>query len=274
MKEFIIKTICFSFVIIVIYIVQICFISWKVKQTVIPAESTKHILLLGDSHTECAINDTICSMLYNYSKGSDTSPISYFKIKKALADNLSIDTILISFSPLSIGVTADKFILNRNESLANTLPFWNFEDFILLPFPFNIVGLNYIFNTSSIKMAGGYLYLVRNKLNTDIERRKHLTEKPTGNKITLLYLKKIVDLCQCKNIKLIFINTPIYQASKYYDTDLYYKIYNEQFSEIELWDYMNMSFPDSCRGDINHLNYKGASIFSEHLKIRLNEDRR
>lgn len=72
-----------------------------------------------------------------------------------------------------------------------------------------------------------------------------------------------------KNIRLIFLNTPIYNAEKYLDTSYFYKVLNEKFPDIELWDYMKLDIPDSHREDINHLNEQGARVFSLIIAKRL-----
>ena len=45
---------------------------------------TKNILILGDSHTENAINDSIFSNSLNYSASADAYIFSYVKLKAIL----------------------------------------------------------------------------------------------------------------------------------------------------------------------------------------------
>lgn len=86
------------------------------------------------------------------------------------------------------------------------------------------------------------------------------------NPLQLEYLHKIVELCEQQHIKLYFINTPIYQIDKYWDTEDFYKKIKTMFGNVEFLDYGRLQFPDSCYGDIDHLNYKGAKQFSLYLE--------
>jgi hypothetical protein len=42
--------------------------------------------------------------------------------------------------------------------------------------------------------------------------------------------------------------------------------------EVKLIDYTTMYLPDSCYADIEHLNYRGAEVFSSYLKKHLASD--
>jgi hypothetical protein len=37
-------------------------------------------------------------------------------------------------------------------------------------------------------------------------------------------------------------------------------------------DYSTFQLPDSCYGDVTHLNYRGARIFSQYLQERFSAD--
>ena len=40
----------------------------------------------------------------------------------------------------------------------------------------------------------------------------------------------------------------------------------KNYSNIKFYDFKDMELPDSCFGDLDHLNYKGAKVFSEYLE--------
>ena len=47
---------------------------------------------------------------------------------------------------------------------------------------------------------------------------------------------------------------------------LYERYYKQKYSHIKFYDFREMYLPDSCFGDLDHLNYKGAKVFSEFLE--------
>lgn len=279
MNKFIKGVVYFGLICTVIYSLQVVIIMTISKDKGLKINQDKHILLVGNSQPECAVNDSICTTIFNLSASSETSPISFVKIRQILQDNPNIDTIMVGFNPLYVNNNADYWFYSR-QHYAEIAPFWSYDDFKCFPFNLQNFGLRsfraLLLNLNGLKSLGGYNYLVRDKLQADIQRRESQSvseEQPQGNKMSLLYINKIIALCKKNDIKLIFINTPTYQASKYFDTQDFYRLYNDNFATIEFWDYIDMQLPDSCFGDINHLNHRGAKIFSETLKLRINEQK-
>ena len=108
--------------------------------------------------------------------------------------------------------------------------------------------------------------LDRNKLEKDIELREtniFAHEEELGYQFD--YLMKIVELCKIYNVELILINTPTYK-SEIYSNNTLQSYYNRYFSQIKYLDFSDFVLPDSGYGDIEHLNYKGAEIFSQYLE--------
>src|ERR1700722_14710467 len=62
----------------------------------------RHILVLGDSHTECAVDDSVFIRSANFSKSATAYIYTYGAIKKLVADNTQIDTVLLSFQFTSL----------------------------------------------------------------------------------------------------------------------------------------------------------------------------
>ncbi|MDR0371726.1 MAG: hypothetical protein LBH80_07760, partial [Prevotellaceae bacterium] len=42
--------------------------------------------------------------------------------------------------------------------------------------------------------------------------------------------------------------------------------------DVKYMDYSTFQLPDSCYGDVTHLNYRGARIFSQYLQERFSAD--
>jgi hypothetical protein len=121
--------------------------------------------------------------------------------------------------------------------------------------------------------AGRYWKLSRDKLQEDIARSdEHVITRIGFSPYPRKYLLKIADLCKSKDVTLILINVPIYKPEIYGNTDDVDAFFNTYLQGTIYADYSAFSLPDSCRGDIGHLNYKGAELFSQYLQEHLSTD--
>ncbi|KAA6326198.1 hypothetical protein EZS27_024668 [termite gut metagenome] len=264
MKKFLFKI--FTFLIILIIISTFIWIFNYTNEPII--EIKEKILILGDSHTECAINDTIFTNSYNYSQSSEPFIYSYVKLIN-IASASKIDTLIISVSPVSIGGKGERLHIKTNKLLYR----FPWEDLMFL-FHHNPLAIGYSSNIFDIRAnannVGGYLYLDRFKLQKDLALRKTKTLDPCiPHEAQLLYLDKIVTYCRSKSIQLIFINTPMYHAERFYNMNNFYKVIEEKYNDVTFWDYGNYVLPDSCYGDVGHLNYIGAKEFSIMLQEKV-----
>jgi hypothetical protein len=125
--------------------------------------------------------------------------------------------------------------------------------------------------TSRIINFGGYKYLVRDKLQENIELNNSKPQKDfvfEEGKNQTKYLKLISDLCQQNNIKLILLNAPkhkSYTTSFNYNINDYGLTVHNILIQDSLLELSALPLQDSCYGDVTHLNYKGAFIFSKYL---------
>lgn len=58
----------------------------------------------------------------------------------------------------------------------------------------------------------------------------------------------------------------MYNKDFYYNTEDFYKAYENNYAEIPFLDYSDWNCPDSYRKDEHHLNQIGATIFTQKLK--------
>jgi hypothetical protein len=250
----------------------------------------KHILVIGDSHTEDAIDDNIYSCAENVSQGGTAYLYSYCKLKKFLNENQHIDTVLLSFhySPLmadNIWIFDELHLMNKvpkhltlfdNEDIAILTNDMTMFVQALLNAPFRTL-FKFIAKKGNISYRdldiGRYVKLDRNKLKEDIARYNKRTERSMD--ISLYqneYLLKIVNLCKSKNVELILINSPIYKPEIYGYIDKLNDYHNTYLGDIIYMDYSSFPLDDACYGDIGHLNYKGAEIFSTYLRDNFGRD--
>lgn len=246
----------------------------------------KTILVIGDSQTQADINDSICANVKNISLAHDGYFTMYKRLQLYVEANTQIDTLIIALSPHTVSPVKDEFYKNFGyveETVKHYLPYFGLSDWGLLlrndpsdVFASLTTPIKYYLNPSQNRIhemgyydSADYSHLADDIKEGAVRLIPDSCEVDYGNEITLTYLHKIVDYCDAKRIKVIGISTPVLDGEKYFDMDNYSSLMSSDFKEVEIWDYMNMEFPDSCRRDVNHLNKWGAEIFSEELKKRV-----
>lgn len=255
-------------------------------------DGDRHILFLGNSHVECAVNDSIVGNCYNFARGMENMEYVYDKLKLLCRSN-DIDTVYIGLdssllsvsSPKGIMMLSNPMLLNENtaedwweiiktEGVFKSLHVrfrWSY-DFKRYSILYHLIKTNDVKNSK----LGGYLHLVRDKLQEDIDgwdkrinirsggRLKPKTMDDIG-KSSIYFLDRIVDYCRANGIVLCFMAPPQHKLSPE-DMDICHLLHRQRYSDIPFLDFCNMSLPDSCFGDLGHLNYRGAKVFSEYLE--------
>jgi len=253
----------------------------------IPCE--KDIIILGDSHTECAIDDNIFLRAINISASAHAYFYSYVKLREFLKSNSHIKKVILSFHGGSIGKSRDNWIFGEEYMKARVPKYIFFlerdELFLLMKgktflpealrtmmYAGNII-LEYITKrqiTYKDLGIGGYLWLDRDKLEENIELQKNdESVQPIQYEYSLYelnYLQKILLLCERYNIELILLNSPIYNCEIYGNKKNLSDYYNRYLPKIKYLDFSDYNLPRYGYGDIEHLNYKGAEIFSQYLE--------
>jgi hypothetical protein len=255
----------------------------------IPEE--KNIIVIGDSHTECAIDDSIFLRSFNISQSGTAYLYSYIKLRKFLEENPHIATVFVSFHGLSIQKSRDEWVVDNSTILSFVLRYislFGSEEAALfldkpvfysavIKTPVYSIGVirKFILNhslTAKDLYIGGYLFLERDKLQRAIEIEEETMRAGTGaaeneySEYQLAYLLKIVELCKEKNVELVLFNAPTYNPARYGNLSALENCYNTYFPGIKYLDYSNFPLPDYGYGDIGHLNFKGARIFSQWLE--------
>ena len=132
---------------------------------------------------------------------------------------------------------------------------------------------NIKFNDVRSSQLGGYLYLERDKLKEDIKRKNDEQFRDDRNfisvenldKLNLYFLDQIVAYCNKNGIVLCFIIPPQHKLASE-DMSLCNQLHDKCYADIPFYNFRYMELPDSCFGDLGHLNYRGAKVFSEYLE--------
>lgn len=287
MRKFVINIVSFALLLLLFYGIVLGRYCYAMRNFgfVLPKEKT--ILVIGDSQTQAAVDDSIIMHVQNVSLAHDGYFTMFRRLQLYVDANPQIDTVIVAFTPHTVRKDKDEFYQNYGyvqESTKHYLPFFTNEDWLVLlrHDPADVISalstpFKYFWNVSPdyIQEMGYFEVADYSHLAEDIATGAVRLSTGAfggndfGNEITLEYLHRIQNFCKSKNLTLIALNTPVCHASDYLDMENYESLRQNEFPDLEVWDYMNLDIPDDCRRDVNHLNRKGADLFSKLLLERL-----
>jgi hypothetical protein len=253
------------------------------------------IIFAGDSYVECSVNDHIVTNAVNIAQSGEAYLYSYSKIKALIEHNSQIKTVYIGFSFGDLLMEKEESWVFGSEFITEKIQFYNFllgpsEKMLILkrdPIAY-LSGLTKSVNNNfqsfvksyssedtnlSTKKFGGYIHLVRDKLSLDKELNLYKEQPVEKSLIQEKYLKMISELCRQNSVTLVLFSTPKYKSYNANIDENIRQIWLEvrnSLSQDSLADFSAFVLPDSCYGDLTHLNYKGADVFSKYLKETLN----
>lgn len=243
----------------------------------------KRVLILGDSQSECDINDELERSWINLSSSGDPLMFNYIKLRKVFRENPQIDTIVLAFSPNSLmseGIYEVPKIKNKIKSyhyIMNGYDYFDILKFNPKGFVLGITGLytgvkkvNFFNRHNFRDMEIGKF----RPMPIDSFKVKELivNDNPHEDYLSIKYFDRIVSFCKTNNLRLIVINTPVHPI-------LYNRIQNEKsvydsfmsrYSEdIIFMDLERLPFEQKYFYDENHFNADGATLFTTWLSGRL-----
>lgn len=293
MKRFLVRSAFFIILVSLFLSVSYFLADFLIKQReqkLLKIKDDIKIVFAGDSNVECAVNDSLISNSINIAQSGEAYLYTYVKLKSLLEYNDQINTVFLGFSFVDLIKDTEERWLFRDDFVIEKIKTYNYllnnsEKFLIIknnPKAYltgtkeSIISNFFSFLKSytsevpkgKILNFGGYERVVLDKLQEDIKLNAFSEQNIEMGLLQEKYLKIISFLCQQKSIKLILINTPKHQ---YYSTRFNKGIKNNWFlvrnslSQDSLLDLSSLSMPDSCFYDMDHLNYKGAKIFSDYL---------
>ena len=279
---------CFKFlgIFLLICLGALIFNSLLINSYGYKVEENKNVLILGDSHTEYAIDDTVFTNSINLSHSADSYFYSFLKIRKLKKENPQIDTLLLALSNHNLLVEyEDKWLFNTahiKSKFRIYTDLMDFSDFMFLlkSNPSAVIqgviespkySIKLLFNSDLIERDLGKFHpSQRNSLKKDIEQFKNNKYQRTldYSNIEIKYLFNIVNFCKENDIELVFISTPVHQEytmRKTKEFETLKKFYNSELSEFKYLDFSEFYMPDKCFQDMDHLNALGAESFTKNL---------
>jgi len=262
------------------------------KETLLKVDDHVKYIFSGNSYVECSVNDGLIDHSINIATSGEVYLYSYAKIKSLLECNDQINTVFIGFSYRDLlkytedmwlfgDISVVEFVKNYNYILSSSdkslilkhNPKAYISGLIESVFPNFTAFFRSLLPEKSennrLRNFGGYLYLLRDNLQESIELFETNDQEPfVDSQIQKQYLIMLSQLCQKESVRLILLNTPKYPL---YNENINHEVRQNWISIRErlhvdsLLDFSDMVLQDSCYGDITHLNYRGAKVFSLYL---------
>lgn len=294
MSEFLKKIICFLAIGMLLFIIADRLTNYIInKHADVFLSKNWNVLILGHSHSECAYNDSLIDNVKNLSESGESYFYTYAKLSRLLKNNKGISTVFIEFTNNQINVRMNDWIWGgkfmTNKFLPKYYSFLEFNDKLLLlknnPSEyFYAVSLAFKKNWeviakkdfNYINKFGGYRYLVRNKTDSLQPGKFHQLEKITDIKnykvseYNLLYLSKCIELCKSNKVKVVLMRSPLHELYTELSNENVFQHYRlKMFNDVTFMDFKSMRFPATAYGDVEHLNYKGAVMYSRFFDTLL-----
>ncbi|MEO5941803.1 MAG: hypothetical protein ABIP30_10505 [Ferruginibacter sp.] len=296
MKKFI-KNILF-FILIPSFIIFGSWLIYKQRIDTLKFKKNISILVCGDSHTECGINDSILKNAVNISNSSEHFLYTFNVLNHLLRNNQQIKTVILGCSFHSFdGYDNILFEGDRAQSMyARYFPILDFESMAsimhrnasgIFKSGINMYGKMAISIIKDSKFyedypfIGTYYKSDNSNLNDSTVitaiRRHYYQENGKLQEFSnyqKLYFSKIVELCIKNNVKLIIINTPIsnnYLKRVPHKFILnYYSTISHLDNRISFWDFHSLDLENKFFGDGDHLNSNGAKILTLKIDSMMN----
>ena len=293
MKDFIKKVIVFLSLSLLVVVSVLLGSNYIVKSlATFKIDENVTQLVIGHSHSECSINDSILRNSINLSSSGEAYFYNFQKLKLVAGDNKQINTVLIEFANSQVDSAMDDWIWGYEKMsfyLQFYSPFLDSEDIKLLlkhnstdlPSSYSVATRKLLYRILAndynlVDEMGGFANSKLSKVDEMIANNKFnrtISEDHSLSETNLSYLRKMIDFCKKNNIRVFLIRSP--QHPLYADLvnePLYQKVLKTQFNDVELLDFDAMNFPNSEYLDLHHLNYKGANKFTTLFNTLIEND--
>lgn len=248
-----------------------------------PEEEKVKYAVFGHSHPRNAFNDSLIKNFANVAFAGESYFYTYFKVKKFVEQNPSLECLFIEFTNNQIDENKmdewtwgsgplhyqypiyAPFMSNAEKQL---LLENNFEDFwIATPLALKTYlnrALEY--NFSYTKDVGGFRAMHRNKIDSllvALKENKNTIEHSPIAEFNLKYLDKIIAYAKQQEKKVVLIRCPQHKMYPGFSNEKSYQdILEKRFSNVDYLDFTNFKLENIQFSDFEHINGDGAKPFS------------
>ncbi|HEY1037752.1 MAG TPA: hypothetical protein VGF30_00020 [Bacteroidia bacterium] len=295
MKKFLKKILFFAAPLVVPFVICFFYFGMNSKRKIdnykFPVTVNK--LVIGDSHTRLAINDSLLPNTVNMSQNSEGMIYTYYKLKAFIKANPQIDTVFFGVGYHSFAGYYDDHILLPDISSRYffVLPlkdqlhlFKNTKSPGLLVLKSMLLGLNNAISSGTkLSFVGAYENYTTKAAISDSSIAQRIQsayynkkERSGFSQSNTQYYQEIVKLCKEHNIHVYVINAPTH--SKYAKQvpgefrNKYYTTINN--SGVELIEFSGLQLEDKdFLPDGDHVTKNGAAQASNYLREQLSKSK-
>lgn len=249
-------------------------------------KSENSIIVVGHSHPETAINDSLIAGLVNFSSSGEAYNYNLYKTRFLLRKNPQIKTVFIEVTNNNIETGQDLWVAGE-EKMRHYLPrriqFMNWGELIFIYkanpdaviktfFPVIQQRFTGLFKGFDYRDdLGGY-----RPLTSELPATIQVTPSPTDSisqisKMNLKFLRDLVNLCEKRKVEVFFIRSPLHENYPINNEKTLTKILSSRFGDIEFLDFSHFPLEDEHFADLEHLNQSGAAVFSNWLNVQIKE---
>ena len=287
MRLFLVKFSIFSLLFVLSLTMLVLLSSLIVKQnTSVILSPNINKIIIGHSYSETAFDDSMITGIKNCSESGESYFYNYQKLKIILNDNQQVDTVFINFSNNQVFSDMNDWIWGEkymNYNLTKYQPWCEKEDILLCAknnfFIFSQIQAVVIKNNLKKIIKNNYTdpllvggYKAMTKKITKEEKQAAINDNTYKiSELNLKYLKKMIELCIQKNIKVIFLRPPVKEINLNQSVEVeFQKIRKKYFAKIEFWDFINLPLNKKTHFyDNTHVNKEGSRIVSLELKDKI-----
>ncbi|MES2003060.1 MAG: hypothetical protein V4450_00965 [Bacteroidota bacterium] len=259
-------------------------LSDKISYKIDPA---KKILILGHSHLQCGLNDSLIANSISLAQSSDAYFYIYYKFKKIIESNQGINTLILGYSNNVFAQYMDDWVYKgtymgyKYPKYSQVIPIDDkMKLFLKNPATFIKASVDAIKTKNKLLFSrhdkiydrlnwGGYQFMRQSEVATAIKKEgKGIIDSAGtfGNNVSeqnINYLRKIIAVAKEHKLNIILLRSPLHQRyKKNHEKNLEKLLLEETFKGVQFWDYADYLMKDEEFIDLSHLNYKGARKFS------------
>ena len=248
-------------------------------------------LILGHSHVALGYNTQFINNTVNIGEQAELYVYSYFKLKKIVQNNPKIERVFVEYTNNQINkkdmdrwLWEDKYLQHSLKKYGVLLD----GDALMLIYKNNTQGFITAFSKSLFDniprlyslnknkflkgQFGGYLPC-NEQLKDNQEIRKRTLKDTKISFENIIYLKQIVKYCKQIGIEIILVRSPMHKSYdlSYNETE-YQMILKTYFKNVKFIDNKDLPIPDDGFQDREHLNSRGAKIYSKYFNKQINEN--
>ncbi|UII24844.1 hypothetical protein LVD15_16205 [Fulvivirga maritima] len=282
MKKFIRKFsfFCFS---LAIYFSTNCIVNIILIKRSVPKLTYTNILIVGDSHTQKSLNPKLLGSAQNISQPAEPYVLTFWKLKQ-IFKSYKPDTLILGFAHHNISLFYDLKFSDRNwapEMFRRSYTMQRYNDIdCCVKIDYNLYyqtlfhQIGFYPKTDHVQYIGKYSNSNKNKVNDwKIAANRHFYYENGSSyetsTIMLNYLDSIVNFTLENNVKLIMVSNPLdtnYRNQIPHDIDKVYEQLKFYYGKKAIiYDKSNDSYPDTYFLNADHLNSRGAEMFTKGL---------